>query len=97
MDVKLDVVAPLGLDELVDLLLRLALGVEVRSHGRHAGKEAKTGLLECVLYQSLGSSEATQDHRILSWQQHVLTRSAATQCDGASRRLAKTTVGASRR
>ena len=57
MDVKLDVVAPLGLDELVDLLLRLALGVEVRSHGRHAGKEAKTGLLVCILHQSYGSSE----------------------------------------
>ena len=29
MDVRLDVAAPLRLDELVELLLRLALGVEV--------------------------------------------------------------------
>ena len=49
MDVKLGVVAPLGLDELVELLLRLALGVEVRSHGRHAGKEAETVLVMCIL------------------------------------------------
>ena len=36
-------------------------------------------------------------HGIRTWQQHVLTRSAATQYDGASRRLAKTTEGASQR
>ena len=49
------------LDELVDLLLRLALGVEVgvEVNGRHTGKEAKTGLLGCVLYRSCGSDEDT--------------------------------------
>ena len=38
LDVELDVVAPLGLDKLVGLLLRLALGVEVSVHGRHTAQ-----------------------------------------------------------
>ena len=56
-------------------------------------REAKTGLLGYVLHCSYGSSEATQDHRVLSRQQHVMTCSAATRCDWARQESGKDDYG----
>ena len=48
--------------------LNFDLDLENRNFAVTVATLAKTGLMGCVLCQSYGSSEATQDHRVRAWQ-----------------------------